>query len=72
MGAEYPYRWLSVQWEEGNIITDQLIVGEKLWKSSESHFESISFNEFKFNLEKFILIDFQVGDVLEFGPLLIP
>ena len=23
-----------------------------LWKSSESHFESISFNEFKFNLEK--------------------
>ena len=52
MGAEYPYRWLSVHWEKGNIIADQLIVGEKLWKSSESHFESISFNEFKFNLEK--------------------
>ena len=33
MGAEYPYRWLSVHWEEGNIITDQLMVGEKLWKS---------------------------------------
>ena len=72
MGAEYPYRWLSVHWEEGNIITDQLLVGEKLWKSSENHFESISFNEFKFNLEKFILIDFQAGDALEFGPLLIP
>ena len=38
MGAEYPYRWLSVHWEEGNNITDQLTVGQKLWKSSESHF----------------------------------
>ena len=52
MGAIYPYRWLSVHWEEGNIITDQLVVGEKFFRSSESHFESISFNDFKFNLEK--------------------
>ncbi len=54
MGAEYPYRWLSVHWEDGNIITDQLLVGEKFWKSSKNHFESIFLNDFKFNFEKII------------------
>ena len=52
MGAENPYRWLSVNWEKGNMIANEIIVGEKFWKSSEFHFSSISFNDYKFKLEK--------------------
>ena len=52
MGAEYPYRWLSVNWEQGNLINDELIVGNFFWKSSESHYENISFSDYAFNLEK--------------------
>jgi len=52
MGAEYPYRWLSVNWENGNMMNDELVVGQKFWKSSKSHFGTISFSDYAFTLEK--------------------
>ena len=52
MGAQYPYRWVSINWEDGNNINDQLNVGNVVWKSSKTHFGSIVFNDFKFDLEK--------------------
>ena len=58
MGAEYPYRWVSVDWQDGNIINNQLVVGEKFWSSPKNHFKSISFNEAKFKLEKIYFNNF--------------
>ena len=52
MGAQYPYRWISVNWEYGNNINDQLNVGNIFWRSSKKHFGSIDFSDFQFELEK--------------------
>ena len=52
IGAEYPYRWLSVKWRKGNTIIDELIVGKSFWESSKNHFGSISFSDYQFTLEK--------------------
>ena len=31
MGSEYPYKWISVKWDDGNYIEDELLVGKQVW-----------------------------------------
>ncbi len=52
MGSEYPYRWVSVKWSGGNIIEDQLSVGEQIWNYPINNYKSIRFNEHMFKLER--------------------
>ena len=42
MGSEYPYRWLSVKWNKGNSIDDQLSVGKQIWKFPIKNYKSIT------------------------------
>ena len=59
MGSEYPYRWISVKWSDGNIIEDQLSVGENIWNYPISNYNSIRFNEHMFKLERIYFNDYK-------------
>ncbi len=52
MGSEYPYRWISVKWDDGNIIEDQLSIGSAIWNFPINNYKSIRFNDHMFKLEK--------------------
>ena len=59
MGSQYPYRWISVNWSDGNIIEDQLSVGEQIWNYPISNYKSIRFNEHMFKLERIYFNDYK-------------
>ena len=52
MGSEYPYRWISVRWDKGNYIDDELSIGERVWNFPLYNYKSIRFNDHKFKLDK--------------------
>ena len=55
IGNQYPYRWLSVKWKNGNLINDKLAIGKEIWDFPKRHYKTIRFNDYKFNfkIEKF-------------------
>ena len=59
MGSEYPYRWLSVKWNNGNSIGDQLSVGKQVWKFPINNYKSIRFNEHRLKLERIYFNDYK-------------
>jgi len=59
MGSEYPYRWLSVKWNNGNSIDDQLSVGKQVWKFPINNYKSIRFNEHRLKLERIYFNDYK-------------
>ena len=59
MGSEYPYRWISVNWSPGNIIEDQLFVGNKIWNFPIDNYKSIRFNKHMFKLERIYFNDYK-------------
>jgi len=52
IGGEYPYRWVSVQFYKGNIIEDELFVGNSIWNYPVNNYKTIKFNDFKFDMKK--------------------
>jgi hypothetical protein len=59
MGSEYPYRWLSVKWDNGNSIDDQLSVGKQVWKFPINNYKSIRFNEHRLKLDRIYFNDYR-------------
>ena len=55
MGSEYPYRWISVRWDKGNYIDDELSIGERVWNFPLYNYKSIRFNDHKFKLDMLIV-----------------
>ncbi len=54
LGKEMPFQWIGIGWTNGNIIEDDLSVGEYMWNWPVNHYGSIQFNEYKFKLDKTI------------------
>ena len=59
MGSEYPYRWLSVKWNNGNSIDDQLSVGKQIWIFPINNYKSIRFNEHRLKLDRIYFNDYK-------------
>ena len=57
MGSEYPYKWISVKWDDGDYIEDQLLVGKQVWNYPIDNYKSIRFNNHKFKLERIYFND---------------
>ena len=51
IGNQYPYRWLSVKWKNGNLINDKLTIGKEIWDFPKQHYKTIRFNDYKFNFK---------------------
>ncbi len=51
-GKEMPFQWIGISWLEGNIIEDDLSVGEYLWSWPKKNYHYIQFNNYKFELDK--------------------
>ena len=51
IGNQYPYRWLSVNWKDGNHINDKLVAGIEIWDFPKHHYKTIRFNDYKFNFK---------------------
>ena len=52
IGKEMPFQWIGISWEAGNLVNDELSVGENIWGWPASHYGSIRFNEYHFSIEK--------------------
>ena len=59
MGSEYPYRWMSIKWDNGNNINDGLSLGKQIWNFPINHYKSIRFNENRFKLERIYFNDYK-------------
>ena len=59
MGSEYPYKWISVKWDDGNYIEDQLLVGKQVWNYPIDYYKSIRFNDYGFKLDRIYFNDFK-------------
>ena len=52
IGKEMPFQWIGIGWTEGNIVSNDLSVGEYIWSWPSKNYGYIQFNEYKFQLEK--------------------
>ena len=59
MGSEYPYRWMSIKWDNGNNINDGLSLGKQIWNFPINHYKSIRFNENRFKLDRIYFNDYK-------------
>ena len=59
MGSEYPYRWMSIKWDSGNNINDELSLGKQIWNFPINHYKSIRFNENRFKLDRIYFNDYK-------------
>ena len=59
MGSEYPYRWISIKWDSGNNINDELSLGKQIWNFPINHYKSIRFNENRFKLDRIYFNDYK-------------
>ena len=59
MGSEYPYRWMSIKWDSGNNINDELSLGKQIWNFPTNHYKSIRFNENRFKLDRIYFNDYK-------------
>ena len=59
MGSEYPYRWMSIKWDSGNNINEELSLGKQIWNFPINHYKSIRFNENRFKLDRIYFNDYK-------------
>ena len=59
MGSEYPYRWMSIKWDSGNNINDELSLGKQIWNFPINQYKSIRFNENRFKLDRIYFNDYK-------------
>ena len=52
LGKEMPFQWIGIGWTNGNIVGDDLLVGEYIWNWPVINYGNIQFNEYKFKLDK--------------------
>ncbi len=52
IGKEMPFQWISVSWDSGSFVSNQLIAGRSIWNMPEKNYKNIRFNDYKFNLTK--------------------
>ena len=52
LGREMPYQWIGVGWEEGNLVENELLVGNYIWEWPKINYKTIKFSHYKFNLKK--------------------
>ncbi len=52
IGAEMPFQWISISWYDGNLVDDELKIGNYIWNYPEKSYGFIQFNKYKFELKK--------------------
>ena len=52
LGRELPFQWISIHWQIGNIITDELTIGDYVWNFPKTYYGNIRFHDYKFSMEK--------------------
>lgn len=52
IGREMPFQWISINWETGNITSDELIAGNYLWSWLPKYYGYIQSSNYKFKLDK--------------------
>ena len=50
IGKEMPFQWISIGWEDGNFVNNELQAGDYIWAWPKSHYGIIQINEHKFKL----------------------
>jgi len=51
IGKERPFQWIGIGWEDGNLVEDELKVGEYIWNWPMSHYGFIRLNDYKFEIQ---------------------
>lgn len=52
LGKEMPYQWIGVGWVNGNIVEDELSIGNYIWEWPKNNYKTIQFSDYKFELSK--------------------
>ena len=52
LGKEMPYQWIGVGWVNGNIVEDELFIGNYIWEWPKNNYKTIQFSDYKFELSK--------------------
>ena len=52
LGKEMPYQWIGVGWQEGNIVEDELSIGNYLWEWPKTNYKTIRFSDYNFEFKK--------------------
>ena len=52
LGREMPFQWIGISWLDGNIVNNELLIGDYLWQSPSNTYGFIQFNDYKFELKK--------------------
>jgi len=50
IGREMPFQWVSINWHEGNLVDDELSVGNFIWSWPSTYYGIVQFNHYKFKL----------------------
>lgn len=52
IGKEMPFQWISVSWDSGSYIGNELIAGQYIWNMPKKNYKNIRFNDYKLNLKR--------------------
>ena len=52
LGREMPFQWIGIGWVKGNILSNEILVGDYVWKWPKDNYKSIQINTHKFELDK--------------------
>ena len=52
LGKEMPYQWIGIGWNKGNLVENELAVGNYLWEWPRNKYKTIQFSDYKFDLKK--------------------
>ena len=52
LGKEMPYQWIGIGWSKGNLVENELSVGNYLWEWPKNNYRTIQFSDYKFDLKK--------------------
>ena len=59
LGRELPFQWVAIHWQNGDVMTDELIVGEQMWNFPKTYYGNIRFHDYKFSIEKMYFNHYQ-------------
>ena len=52
IGKEMPFQWIGVNWQKGNIVNNELEVGEYMWKWLSEYYGYIQVTDYKYKMDK--------------------
>ena len=52
LGREMPFQWIGIGWVKGNVLSNELLVGDYVWQWPKDNYKSIQINTHKFELDK--------------------